>query len=240
MRDVLVLCYHAVSPRWDATLSIPPERLAEQLRSLEARGYRGSTFLEAVTDPPHPRTVAVTFDDSYRSVKELGRPILDDLGWPATVFVPTAYAGAEEPRGWPGTDHWLSTERARELMPMTWEDLAELRDAGWEIGSHTVTHPHLTQIGETELATELRASAAEIERRLGACETIAYPYGDHDGRVVAATIESGYRAAAALPARAERRAQRHAYPRVGVWHDTTGARFRLKVSPLVRRLRATS
>ena len=239
MRDVLVLCYHAVSPTWDATLSIPPDRLASQLGGLAARGYRGATFIDAVTEPPHPRTVAVTFDDSYRSVKELGRPILDELGWPATVFVPTEYAGAEEPRGWSGTDHWLATEHADELMPMTWDELTELRDAGWEIGSHTVTHPHLTEIGDAELSTELRDSAAEIERRLGACQTIAFPYGDHDGRVVAATIEAGYRAAAALPGRDERKPQRHAYPRVGVWYDTSGLRFRMKVSPRVRRLRAT-
>jgi peptidoglycan/xylan/chitin deacetylase (PgdA/CDA1 family) len=239
MQDVLVLCYHAVSPSWDATLSIPPDRLASQLSALARRGYRGATFAEAVTDPPHPRTVAVTFDDSYRSVKELGRPILDELGWPGTVFVPTAYAGAEEPRGWPGTDHWLDTEHADELMPMNWEELAELRDAGWEVGSHTVTHPHLSEIGDAQLATELRESAAEIERRLGACETIAFPYGDHDGRVVAATIEAGYRAAAALPSRGERRPQHHAWPRVGIWYDTTGLKFRLKISPLVRRLRAT-
>jgi peptidoglycan/xylan/chitin deacetylase (PgdA/CDA1 family) len=240
VRDVLVLCYHAVSPDWEATLSVTPGSFAAQLRALASRGYRGATFLEAVADPPHPRTVAVTFDDSYRSVRELGRPVLDELGWPATVFVPTAYAGAEDPRGWAGTGHWLETEHAGELMPMSWDELGELQDAGWEIGSHTVTHPHLPEIGDAELAAELRDSAAEIERRLGGCRTIAYPYGDHDERVVAATAEAGYAAAAALPARAERRPQRLAFPRVGIWHDTTDLRFRLKVSPFVRRLRATS
>ena len=229
-----------MSPDWDATLSTTPERLREQLASLARRGYRGATFARAVSDPPFERTVAVTFDDSYRSVKELGRPILEELGWPGTVFVPTAYVGAEEPRAWPGTDHWLETEHASELVPMSWQELGELQDAGWEIGSHTRTHPHLTEIGDDELAEELRGSKADCERELGGpCETVAYPYGDHDDRVVAAAVEAGYAAAGTLPSRAPRDPGRHAYPRVGVWFDTDALRFHLKVSPVVRRLRAT-
>ena len=222
-------------------MSVTPERMREQLGALARRGYRGATFLEAATNPPADRTVAVTFDDSYRSVAALGRQILDELGWPGTVFVPTDYAGADGPRGWDGTDHWLDTPHAAELQPMAWEELAALRDAGWEIGSHTRSHPHLTGCSDAELAAELGGSKADCERELGSpCETVAYPYGEHDGRVVAAAIEAGYAAAAALPARAERRPQRHAYPRVGVWADTGALRFWLKASPLVRRLRATA
>jgi peptidoglycan/xylan/chitin deacetylase (PgdA/CDA1 family) len=238
--DVLVLCYHAVSPRWDATLSVTPDRMRDQLRALARRGYEGTTFRRAVTDPPAKRSVAVTFDDSYRSVLERARPILDELGWPGTVFVPTAYAGAGEPRGWDGTDHWLRTEHADELTPMSWAELGELAAAGWELGSHTRTHPHLPRCTDAELADELQGSRADFERELGAaCETLAYPYGEHDGRVVAAAIEAGYVAAAGLSA-PERRPQRHAYPRVGVWFGTGPLRFRAKVSPTVRRLRATA
>ena len=53
------------------------------------RGYRGATFEDAVSAPPARRTLAVTFDDAYLSVLELGKPILDRLGLVATVFVPT-------------------------------------------------------------------------------------------------------------------------------------------------------
>ncbi|MGI8462505.1 MAG: polysaccharide deacetylase family protein [Solirubrobacterales bacterium] len=240
MRDVLVLCYHAISPTWRAMLSITPERLDAQLALLASRGYRGATFLDAVTAPPHERTVAITFDDSYRSVGELARPLLDLHGFPATVFVPTEYAGAEQPRGWQGTDHWLETEHAGELKPMSWDELAELAAAGWEIGSHTKSHPHLTELGDAELAAELGESKAECERRLGVpCRTLAYPYGDEDGRVVAATVEAGYEAAAALRSRGSRNPQRHVWPRVGVWVDTDMRRFRVKMSPAVRWLRAT-
>jgi peptidoglycan/xylan/chitin deacetylase (PgdA/CDA1 family) len=63
MSDVLVLCYHAVSVRWPAELSVTPERLEEQLRLLVRRGFKGATFHQAVIAPPAPRTLAVTFDD---------------------------------------------------------------------------------------------------------------------------------------------------------------------------------
>ena len=221
-------------------MSVTPGRMREQLAALAGRGYRGATFLEAATDPPAERTVAVTFDDSYRSVTELGRPILDELGWPGTVFVPTAYAGAEEPRGWDGTEEWLSTPHAAELTPMSWAELAELRDAGWEIGSHTREHPHLPECDDDRLAAELAGSKADCERELGPpCETLAYPYGDLDERVVAAAVDAGYSAAAALPGGNGAGPDPHAYPRVGVWSDTGGLRFRLKASPLVRRLRGS-
>ena len=82
MSDVLVLCYHAVSSDWEADLSVRPEALESQLALLSGRGYRGATFSRAVTEPPASRTVAVTFDDAYRSVIALARPILEEFGFP--------------------------------------------------------------------------------------------------------------------------------------------------------------
>ena len=238
MSDVLVLCYHAVSPDWEADLSVGPDALDRQLDMLRRRGYRGATFSRAVTEPPARRTVAVTFDDAYRSVIELARPILERHGFPASVYVPTAHAGAERPMSWPGIDHWIGTPHEHELTPMSWDELGEVANAGWEIGSHTRTHPHLTQLGDEEMARELGDSRTEIEDELGLpCDTIAYPYGDVDDRVTAAARAAGYRHAAALPGRwhAPRPLE---WPRVGVYQADSPWRFRLKASAAARRLRA--
>jgi peptidoglycan/xylan/chitin deacetylase (PgdA/CDA1 family) len=236
--DVLVLCYHAVSERWDADLSVRPEELERQLGMLSRRGYRGATFQRAVSDPPARRTVAVTFDDAYRSVIRLARPILDRLGFPGSVYVPTAFAGSERPLSWPGIDQWTGTEHEHELVPMTWDELRELADAGWEVGSHTRTHPHLTELGDEELASELRDSRAECADAMRRpCETLAYPYGDVDERVVAAARAAGYTQAAALPGRWHEPRPLE-WPRVGVYYPDAPWRFRLKASPLARRLRA--
>lgn len=237
MSDVLVLCYHALSPTWPAPLSTTPERFAEQLRFLQRRGYRGATFTEAVTENHKGKLAVVTFDDAYRSVGELAGPILDDLGWPATIYVPTDWPAAGRPMTWPGIDEWLGGPHEHELTPHTWDELRALQDAGWEVGSHTCSHPHLTQVADDEeLRRELRESRAICERELGRCTSIAYPYGDVDQRVVRATREAGYACAAGLPGRYHE-ARVFEWPRIGVYHVDDARRFRLKASRAVRSVR---
>jgi peptidoglycan/xylan/chitin deacetylase (PgdA/CDA1 family) len=237
-RDVLVLCYHAVSDRWRAPLSITPRALESQLEFLIRRGYRGATFRQAVLTPPGPKTLAVTFDDGYRSVKELARPILSRLGLPATVFVPTGFVG----RGlmaWPGIDRWLSGEHEHELALMSWAELRALTEEGWEIGSHTRTHARLTSLDDAELRDELEGSRSDCEAHLGTgCRSLAYPYGEHDERVVRAAGRAGYEAAGTLPGRLHAPTPLR-WPRLGVYHVDRGSRFRLKVLPASRWVRAS-
>jgi peptidoglycan/xylan/chitin deacetylase (PgdA/CDA1 family) len=236
--DVLVLCYHAVSEDWGSDLAVTPTRLADQLELIAGQGYRGATFHEAVHSPPAAKTVAVTFDDAYRSVIDLGLPILERLGLPGTVFVPTAFTGSEAPMAWPGIDQELGGPHASELIPMSWEELARLAAAGWEVGAHTRTHPHLTELDDDALVEELRASRRDCESNLGLpCRSLAYPFGDEDERVVRATGQAGYTAACTLPATLHS-ASPLRWPRVGVYRDDDGLRFRLKTSPLILRLRA--
>jgi peptidoglycan/xylan/chitin deacetylase (PgdA/CDA1 family) len=235
--DLLILCYHAVSERWQADLSITPANLEAQLDLLARRGYRGVTFTDAVTGSPPGKAVAVTFDDAFRSVLELGEPILARLGWPATVFVPTDFADTGRHLSWPGIDHWAEGEFDGELAPMSWGELGGLAERGWEIGSHTCSHPHLTELDEAALDDELRRSKTICEDHLRrACESIAYPYGDHDLRVADAARRAGYRTAGTLPSRMDARDPLR-WPRVGVYYGDDLRRFRVKVSPLARPLR---
>jgi peptidoglycan/xylan/chitin deacetylase (PgdA/CDA1 family) len=237
----LVLCYHAVSPTWPAALSITPEALDDHLGRLARRGYRGIPAREALADGgADGRTVVVTFDDAYRSVLELAKPILDRHGMRGSVFVPTDWAGREEPMTWPGIDQWLGTEHEPELLCMTWDQLRELNAAGWEIGSHTCSHPRLPEVGDDlALANELELSRVEVEERIGAgCDTIAYPYGAYDERVVEATGRAAYRYGLTLPRRLHA-PRALAWPRTGVYHVDEGWRFRLKASRPFRALRSS-
>lgn len=234
MTDVLVLCYHAVSARWPTDLAVTPEALDDQLARLTRRGWRGATFADAVRSPRGQRTLAVTFDDAYRSVLELAAPILERHGIPGSVYAPTDWVGRPEPMTWPGIEEWIGTPFEDEQRCLGWDELAGLADAGWEVGSHTCSHPHLTALSDAELARELSDSRLEMERRLDRpCTTIAYPYGDVDGRVVRATAAAGYTAAGALPA-APHRAAPLAWPRVGVYPADATWRFELKASRVVR------
>jgi peptidoglycan/xylan/chitin deacetylase (PgdA/CDA1 family) len=229
MSELLVLCYHAISPTWPAALSVTPEAFERQISLLVSRGWAPSTYTRAVCEPPNARTLAVTFDDAFASVARYALPVLRRLGVAATVFAPTEYVSRSAPLAWPGLAEWERGPHAGELRAMTWEQLGELADEGWEIGSHTRTHPHLTALDDAALATELRASRAECADRLGRPVTaIAYPYGDVDARVEAATGAAGYATAAAMAWPSEA-VDRLRHPRVGVYHKDSWARFRLKV-----------
>jgi peptidoglycan/xylan/chitin deacetylase (PgdA/CDA1 family) len=239
MADLLVLCYHAVSPTWPAALSVTPDALERQLATLAHRGYRGARFSDALAGGKDGRVVSVTFDDGYRSVLELAKPILDRHGYPGTLFVPSNWPAAEGPMRWPGIDTWLGTAHEQELNPLSWAELRELADAGWEIASHTCSHPHLTDLGEEALAGELHDSKARIEAEAGRpCTALAYPYGSVDARVADATRAAGYRWAATIP-RMLAPPRPLLWPRAPIYHDDDLRRFGAKVSPSLRRLRAS-
>jgi peptidoglycan/xylan/chitin deacetylase (PgdA/CDA1 family) len=233
--DVLVLCYHAVSEHWASPLAVGPEQLERQLTLLVRRGYGGTTFERAVTSPHARRTLAVTFDDGYHSVLTHALPVLERLGLVGTVFVPTAYVDSAAPMSWPGLEEWLGGPHEDELRGMTWGELASLRDAGWEVGSHTRSHPRLSDLDDQALREELRSSRAACEEHLGACTSLALPYGDGDGRVVPAAHEAGYLAVAGLPG--EVVPSPPGWPRVGVYLADGMLRFRAKVAWPVRALR---
>ena len=253
LADVLVLCYHAVSADWPLPMSVSPAQLERDVKLLLGRGYRSATFHDAVFAPPARRTFAVTFDDAFGSVFERAYPLLSELGVPATVFVPSDHTESGAPRAWPRLDRWLGTEHEHELAGMSWAELRELQRAGWEIGSHTSSHPRLTGLPARELRYELTASRLRCEERIGvSCRTLAYPYGDVDGRVAEAARLAGYAAAASLD-QWTRRPDPMRWPRTVVVKATSerfaadtsavrrwakGSRVGPALRPLARRARA--
>jgi peptidoglycan/xylan/chitin deacetylase (PgdA/CDA1 family) len=237
--DALTLCYHAVSEDWKADLAIAPGRLEEHLTFLRDRGYASAPFEDVALGRTTGKAMAVTFDDAFVSVLELALPIFTRLGLTGTVFVPTDYPDSGRAMAWRGLDRWVGTPHEHELACMSWDGLRELRDRGWEIASHTASHPVLTELSDDALAEELAGSRAVCAEQMGgACAALAYPYGDHDARVVRATEAAGYAAAGTLSGRFVRDAPLQA-PRVGVYEFDDRRRFGLKVSPLTRRVRSS-
>jgi len=232
----LILCYHAVSSTWPSVLAVPPAVLADQLTFLSRRGYVGLTFADAerrrMEGTLPRRSVVVTFDDGYHSTLT-AVPILAGLRYPATVFVVTAFVDSGRALSWPGVADWLDGPHNDDLRPLGWDDLLRLSEQGWEVGSHTATHPELTRVGDDVLAEELGGSRAALSRRLGRCETVAYPYGLADERVAAAAAAAGYDGACTLT-RAHRVDDRYRRARVGLYAHDRGLRLRAKASPLAR------
>lgn len=89
---------------------------------------------------------------------------------------------------WPGLDRWLSGPFERELMPMSWSQLRSLSAAGWEIGLHSASHRHLTELVDGALEAELVRSKAACEPQISdECTVLAYPCGNIGRALVAAS-----------------------------------------------------
>jgi len=220
---------------------MPADSLRRQLRRLERRGYVGLTVSQAEErrrEGTLPRrTVVVTFDDAYASTL-LAKPLLDEYGYPATVFVATDFASGGRRLSWPGIDHWLDGPHAHELDALPWDGLAALAEDGWEIGSHTVTHPSLPALDDAALGRELVESREAIAARLGRCEAIAYPYGHADDRVARAAGTAGYRVGLTLTS-AHDRDEPLLRPRTGLYPSDRW-REHLKLSPTFGAIRRSA
>jgi peptidoglycan/xylan/chitin deacetylase (PgdA/CDA1 family) len=239
VEDVLVLCYHALSRVSRLETTVHPDRFERQVAALRDMGYVGTTFTEALTAPARSRVVAITFDDGSKSVRRDAWPILEAAGFTATAFVPTAWVGRPDAVRWAGLESARDTADRDELVCMSWEDLAALADGGWEIASHTRTHPYLTMLDDRRLADELAGSRADCEQRLGrGCRALAYPYSDVDARVVAAASAAGYTFAATVAYLPEW-PRPLCWPRLGVAASDSDRRFARRTSPTVRRVGAT-
>ncbi len=235
--DTLVLCYHAVSPDWPERYTVTPDALETHVRDLLGRGYRGVTFADAVRAQAGERVFALTFDDAYRSVRERALPLLDRLGVPATVFAVSGFADSAAAVTTALGD-WAGGPHAAELRSMGWDELRALADRGWEIGSHTRSHPMLTRLSDAELDDELAGSRAACEAGVARpCRSLAYPYGDFDARVARAAAAAGYEQAATLFGGQPDAPGALEWPRVAVNRHHSPRAFRLKSSRLVRRAR---
>jgi peptidoglycan/xylan/chitin deacetylase (PgdA/CDA1 family) len=167
--SIPILTFHAVDTG-KPPLSFPPDVFRVGMFWLREQGFRAITVAEARrvfqsgVKPTAPM-VAISFDDGYRSVFEEALPVLRDLGFGATVFVNDAEQA-----------HQLTPMEGRERM--TWKQIERLRDAGFEIGAHSLTHPDLPRIEKSRMEAEIVGSRLGIESKLGVKVTsFAYPFG---------------------------------------------------------------
>jgi peptidoglycan/xylan/chitin deacetylase (PgdA/CDA1 family) len=101
-----------------------------------------------------------------------------------------------------------------------------------EIGSHSRTHPQLSQLDDAALDDELRGSKDDLESWLGRpVRHFAYPSGDHDPRVVGAVKRAGYASAWTTDPRAASASDDpYRMPRVAIDDDASVAVLAAKAS----------
>ncbi len=181
------LLYHKVTPKWDSGItSVFPQQFKRQMQYIADSGWQAVGIPSNIaTDPIREKQFYLIFDDGYASIHEYALPILKELQFKATIFMPTGYIG-----GWNDWDHQLLGRRFRHL---DWEMLSNLVAEGWTIGSHTCSHRDLTQYSADKMKEEFVNSKAILEQRLGiGAKWISFPFGRYNSEVIKAAIEAGY------------------------------------------------
>jgi peptidoglycan/xylan/chitin deacetylase (PgdA/CDA1 family) len=188
-RGVPILMYHSIGSDSDP-LTVSPDELDAQLDFLQSTGFN-TVSLEQVVGaldggklPRNP--VVLTFDDGYVDAATQVLPRLVQRGQTATFFIVSSFC-AQDPAS-------RVTRWNRQFL--TWSEVRGLRDAGMEIGSHSVSHLRLSPLSQDDLHAQVSDSRAAIERYLGTpVEFFAYPYNDQSRWVRRAVEKAGYRGA---------------------------------------------
>jgi peptidoglycan/xylan/chitin deacetylase (PgdA/CDA1 family) len=132
--------------------------------------------------------VAITFDDAFVNVMENAVPILKMYNLPAGIFVPTDSLG--QPPRWEIPDGWTDKNE----IVMSEEQVSKLDKDGFEILSHTVSHPFLTEINDDSVKAELIQSKQILEGIVGhEVAGVSYPHGAKDDKVCEAARNAGYK-----------------------------------------------
>jgi peptidoglycan/xylan/chitin deacetylase (PgdA/CDA1 family) len=129
--------------------------------------------------------VVLTFDDGYDNFHEPAWPILQDNGFPATVFLVSDLLGQPS--------RWLGAEFGQHPRLMDGPTVRRLADEGVSFGSHACSHPRLSTLPPQQMRREIFDSKAMLEDVLGrAVPDFCYPYGDYNEQARDLVQEAGY------------------------------------------------
>ena len=130
--------------------------------------------------------VAVTFDDGYLDNLTHAIPILEKYNAPASIYITSDFAAQtlRHPR--------YANEPGR--LHLNWLEVKSLAEhALIEIGSHTVSHPMLSELSAEQAQHEIAHSKAEIERQIESRVTsFCYPAGNFTEREKQIVQACGY------------------------------------------------
>lgn len=193
-KRVPVLMYHrlGVPDNRRDIYCIRPERFAVHMHALAAAGYRavGIEAFEAWlsgTQALPEQSFVLTFDDGFMGVHDHALPVLESLGWPATVFLVAAKIGQQ-------SDWQVTTQYPMPSHPLMGRDeLRRLQAGGISLQSHSLRHHDLTTLDPDTLARDLVESRVRIaDLGVDAPRHLAYPYGRCNAQVSTAAAVAGF------------------------------------------------
>jgi peptidoglycan/xylan/chitin deacetylase (PgdA/CDA1 family) len=213
---VPILAYHEVGET-DDLYNITANQFEEQMAYLTRNGYHAISledlfnFYNGQGKLPE-KPVVITFDDGYEDNYLVALPILEKYNLSATVFIVPNLIG---------TEGYLS-----------WQQVTEMQQRHTEIGSHTMSHIAMDEIGEEQQRQEASESKSVLEQHMGKpIRFFAYPFGGFTATTEQILQEAGYRGACAgMPGLNDKSTDVYALKRINVPHPKYGLwEFRLRL-----------
>lgn len=168
---ILILAYHSISDI-DYQYAVSQKKFRKQLLYLKKRFNFISVgeLYDLLIDKKmiNGDFAVVTFDDGLEDNYTQAWPVLRELSIPATIFITTSLVG----KSIVNSSHY-------KFNFMTWEQICELASSGLvAIGSHTDTHPVLTNIPLNQVESEFIRASEKITSQISQdIISFAYPKG---------------------------------------------------------------
>lgn len=201
-QKIPVLMYHALIDEKAPDVHffhVLKHEFAKQMEWLHTQGYK-TLSLSQLYDclrkgaGVNTKTVVITFDDGYRSLYTYATPILQRYGFTAVLFLTTSAVGETSYGCLSHCTLYPADDR-----PLTWEELREMQQKGWEIEAHGHRHYGHTALQGNLLEEEISLSKQAISDHLQSdSEFYCYPYGDYNKETMDKISELGFKAAFSL------------------------------------------
>ncbi|HEX7048879.1 MAG TPA: polysaccharide deacetylase family protein [Longimicrobiales bacterium] len=171
----LVLVFHRVDDRFEGDPISCTEAEFDRFCRFIGRFFRvvglGELLDRIEAGADLGRLAVITFDDGYEDNHRTVRHRLRRYGLPACFFISPGFIGTDRVPWW-DAHHAIPTEW------MTWDDVRDLHQDGFEIGAHTLTHIDLGVASHADAIKEIAGSKARIEAELDTAVTLfSYPFG---------------------------------------------------------------
>lgn len=172
----------------ESTYYLRPRKFRSFMRWFQLAGYQTATIDQWIEDQVPDRHVLLTFDDGYDDLYENLLPHVMEHKYRPLIFLVANRIGE--------SNTWDQLRGLRPRRLLTLEQIREMQKYGVDFGSHTMTHPWLPDMQDSQLHMEVSDSKHRLEDLLGTeIKSFSYPWGGVDMRVRSAVAGAGYRAA---------------------------------------------
>jgi peptidoglycan/xylan/chitin deacetylase (PgdA/CDA1 family) len=195
------------------------------MQTLQERGFKVTplkSLAESIrqTQSLPSKTVVLTFDDGFKNFYRSAYPVLQELGFSATVFLVPGYVGK--------SSEWNRQLDGLPVLELVdWGEIREMSDDGIDFGAHTMTHPDFSKLSIDEIREEIITSKSNIRSHLGRkVRFFSYPYGILS-RNIEDIVQKEFLAACSTDMGfASRKSDVHVLPRIDMYYFSDNDFFR--------------